>query len=285
MSRLTWISLAVAALCQIMLGAGIAQARDGTIEVMSFNVRLPIDKGVNSWERRRGLAAEMIRRIAPDVIGTQELHKRQGDDIVRLLPAYGWIGIDRRGGHDDEHMGLFYRRDRLNLIEFGNFWLSDTPDVPGSISWGHPLPRMTTWALFETKDDKRRFYVLNTHFPYRAEDEDARMKGALMLRQRIDALPADIPVVLTGDFNTTPDSQIHAALTERLADVRIAAPSRSGPDDTFHNFTGKADRRIDWILTRGLDVRSTQTVTDHRGEMQTSDHFPIVATLAWPTSR
>lgn len=282
MSRLTWIWAVAAALAQLLLASGAAQARGGAIEVMSFNVRLPIDKGVNSWENRRGLAADMIERIAPDVIGTQELHKRQGDDIVRLLPAYGWIGIDRRGGHDDEHMGLFYRRDRLNLIEFGNFWLSDTPDVPGSITWEHPLPRMATWALFETKADKRRFYVFNTHFPYRAEDEDARMKGALMLRERIGALPADIPVVLTGDFNTTPDSQVHAALTERLTDVRIAAPSRVGPDDTFHNFTGKADRRIDWILTRGLKVREASTVTDHRGPLQTSDHFPIVATLAWP---
>lgn len=264
----------------LLFAPSLAAAREPVVRVMTFNVRVPIDKEAErTWEARLPVAVAMIRRAAPDIIGTQELHKRQGDDIVARLPNYAWFGIDRRGGHADEHMGLFYRRDRLTLIDSGNFWLSDTPDVPGSISWGNLYPRMVTWGLFETKAGKRRFYAYNTHLPYRPEDEAARVKGATMIAQRIAALPADMPVVLTGDFNATPDTGAHKALP--LADAWLTAPRRTGPAETFHAFTGKADRRIDWIFSRGFRVKSAATLTDHKGSVQTSDHFPVIAELAF----
>jgi endonuclease/exonuclease/phosphatase family metal-dependent hydrolase len=261
----------------------IAAARTPPLRVMTFNVRLlPAADGPNAWQHRRELAARMIARTAPDVFGTQELFKEQGDYLVSRLRNYSWMGIDRRGGHADEHMGLFYRRDRLRIVESGDFWLSDTPSVPGSISWNHLYPRMVTWALFETRSGRRRFYVFNTHLPYRAEDEEARNKGAALLLARIDAMAGGTPVVLTGDFNTTPNSRVHALLTTRFADAWDSASRRSGPAETFHNFTGTADRRIDWILLRGFTARYVRTVTDHRGALQTSDHFPVIAELNWP---
>src|SRR5688500_12608548 len=108
-----------------------------TLRAMSFNVRLPVEPdGPNPREARRALAAKTIRDADPDVIGTQELHKPQGDYLVSQLPDYAWFGTSRRGDHSDEHMGVFYRRDRLRVLESGDFWLSDTPEVPGSISWG-----------------------------------------------------------------------------------------------------------------------------------------------------
>ena len=84
----------------------------------------------------------------------------------------------RGGGADDEHMGVLYRTDALRLVESGDFWLSDTPDVVGSITWGNLYPRMVTWGLFESRDDGRRFYLFNTHFPYRDEDDAARTRCA-----------------------------------------------------------------------------------------------------------
>jgi endonuclease/exonuclease/phosphatase family metal-dependent hydrolase len=253
------------------------------LRVMSFNVRLPIEAdGLNRWAARRDLAAAVIARERPDVIGTQELHKRQGDDLIGRLPGYAWFGIDRRGGHADEHMGVVYNRRTLRLIGFGQFWLSDTPHVPGSISWGHPYPRMVTWAIFERSADKRRFRLLNTHLPYRAEDDAARIKGATMIVRSLRNLPGDdLPTVLTGDFNTTPDSAAYRILTARLADTRNAAPRRGGPAETFHAYTGTADRRIDWILTSGFTPLAARTLTDHAGPVWASDHFPIVAELAF----
>lgn len=255
------------------------------LRVMSFNVRLPVESdGINRWEARRDIAAAAIRRERPDVIGTQELHKRQGDDLIARLPGYDWFGIDRRGGHADEHMGVLYNRRTLRLVESGQFWLSDTPDVPGSISWNHPYPRMVTWAIFERTKDKRRFRFLDTHLPYRAEDEAARTKGAAMIVGRLATLPgADLPTVLTGDFNTTPDSEAYRVLTAALVDTRLAAPRRNGPEKTFHNYTGTPDRRIDWILATGFTVRAARTLTDHRGPVWASDHFPVVADLRFAT--
>ena len=279
---LRWLT---AAFCLISTLSAPASAQDAPIEVMTFNVRLPIaSDGANTWENRRDLFIETITETMPDVIGTQELFKLQGDYLIERLPDYAWFGIDRRGGHADEHMGVFYRRDRLTLIELGNFWLSDTPTVPGSITWGHPLPRMATWAVFESKANGRRFYVVNTHFPYREEDGDARLKGAQAIADWIARIPPDMPVVLMGDFNAVPESPAYALLAGALTDVRTAAEEVEGPDATFHNFTGKGDKRIDWIMTRGFDPESVRTVTKHRGDRYPSDHFPVIAELDWITA-
>jgi endonuclease/exonuclease/phosphatase family metal-dependent hydrolase len=267
----------------LMLAAAIgiatpALGRD--LRVMSVNVRVPVDAdGANRWEARRDLFAATVARADPDVIGTQELHQRQGDDILRRLPRYNWFGRDRRGGHADEHMGIFYRRDRLTLIDQGDFWLSDTPAVPGSISWGHPYPRMVTWGRFRDAQG-RRVVLLDTHFPYRAGDEDARAKAAALIMTRIESIAGGDPVILTGDFNTVPGSETHRVLTQGLTDARLSTEKPSGPAATFHNFTGTPDRRIDWILVRGFGVDAFTTDTAHDGQRYPSDHFPIITDLS-----
>ena len=248
------------------------------LRVMTFNVRLPLEQdGANRWEARRDLMVDVLRAENADVIGTQELHKHQGDELIRRLPGYEWFGEGRRGGEGDEHMGVFYRKDRLRVRASGNFWLSDAPDVPGSITWGNLFPRMVTWAQFERIGDGLRFVLFNTHLPYRTEDESARVRSAELINARLRELSPNEIVILVGDFNDTPESRTHAALTTTLTDALTASPKRSGPDATFHGFTGKADRRIDWILFRGLRVKQIKTVTTNRDGRYPSDHFPVVA--------
>jgi endonuclease/exonuclease/phosphatase family metal-dependent hydrolase len=250
------------------------------LRVMTFNVRLLTDSdGANKWDARRDLVAEMLRAEDPDVIGTQELFKRQGDEIVERLPQYVWFGEGRRGGDDDEHMGVFYRKDRLRVRESGNFWLSDTPEVAGSRTWGNLFPRMVTWARLERIADGATFTLYNTHFPYRDSDEPVRIRCAELIRSRLAKLPPNERVILIGDFNTTPESQAHATFTSLLTDAWMAADKRSGPEGTFHNFTGKPERRIDWILFRGLKADWIKTVTTQRDGRYPSDHFPVVAEL------
>jgi endonuclease/exonuclease/phosphatase family metal-dependent hydrolase len=254
-----------------------------TLRVMTFNVRLPMaSDGPERWEARRDLFVETVRAQHPDVFGTQELYREQGDYVVAKLPGYTWFGMGRKGDDGDEHMGVFYRTDELRVLDSGNFWLSDTPDVPGSDTWGTPFPRMVTWARFQWKDDGRTFVLFNTHLPYRESDDVAREKGAAVILKRMAKLPPDELFVLTGDFNTTPDSKVHAMLTAHLRDAWQAAPHRGGPDKTFHDFTGKPSERIDWILVRGFRVRDVRTVTTHDGRLYPSDHFPVVADLQWP---
>jgi len=264
----------------------VAPAAAQPLRVMSFNVRYPSkDDGANLWEKRRDLAAAMIRREHPEVIGTQELFQRQGDDLVARLPGYAWFGIDRRGGHADEHMGVLYDTRRLKLVQSGQFWLSDTPDVVASITWGNIFPRMVTWAIFERigkgPDKGRRFRLLDTHFPYRDQDDAAREKSARLIVSQLGTLPgAELPTVLTGDFNTTPESTAWTVLAGALTDTRIAAPTRTGPEGTWHAFTGKPDTRIDGIFVRGFTALRAETLTDHKGPVWASDHFPVIADLA-----
>lgn len=259
------------------------------LRVMTFNVRLPTDAdGEDRWIKRRDLLVQTLRETRPDVVGTQELFAEQGDYIVQHLPGYAWFGRGRSGDASktaDEHMGVFYRKDALQVIESGDFWLSDTPDVAGSITWGNLFPRMVTWALFERSADGRRFYLFNTHLPYRDQDEPIRARGVTLLRDRIAALPADVPVVVTGDFNTTPDTPVHALISRDLADAWSGSTRRSGPEGTFHAFKGQADRRIDWILVRGLEARTIETVTRNQNGRYPSDHFPVLTELAWPAGR
>lgn len=268
-----WIA-ALAALC----ACAPAWAQD-TLTVMSLNIRYPNPQdGANVWEKRRSLTISTIRAAAPDLIGTQELYQRQGNDIVKALPQYAWFGTDRYGGHRDEHMGIFYRRDRLKIVAQGQFWLSETPEKPGSMSWGIDLPRLVNWAVFETRDG-RRFRFYDTHFPHRDEDEGAREQAARLLAGRIAAGPKDMPVILTGDFNTVDSSAAHRVLTAALADAWMSRPDHAGPSFTFHDFTGKGDRRIDWIMTRGFAVERIATVDAHRGAVYPSDHYPVVARM------
>ena len=267
----------------VSFGLTGARLRAQTLRVMTFNVRTGIaNDGLNDWNHRRDIMVRTIREQHPDVFGTQELNKFQGDYLVSKLPQYIWFGIGRRGDDGDEHMGVFYRTDRLRVIDSGNYWLSDTPDKPGSITWGNPYPRMVTWALFERKADGRRFYYCNTHFPYRDQDELARTRSAQEILTRLNALPAGLPIVMTGDFNSAPDKPDHAVLTSLLDDAWISAGSHGRPEKTFHNFTGIPDRRIDWILYRDFRALTTQTVTTQQDGRYPSDHFPVAAVLAWP---
>ncbi|MCX7514758.1 endonuclease/exonuclease/phosphatase family protein [Frateuria hangzhouensis] len=276
----------------LALASGIASAEASSdahdLRVMTFNVRYgEADDGINAWPQRRNLMVRVIKQEHPDIMGTQELLSPQGDYLAQHLPDYTWFGMGRNGNeinkNSNEHMGVFYDKTRLDVLESGNFWLSQTPDKPGSIGAGLLMPRMVTWAKFRDRRSGKAFYYYDTHFPYRdgEEAEATRERCAEQIRQRLAQLPGSVPVVLTGDFNTTPDSRTHASLTEVLHDARTSAPRREGQEGTFHNFTGKADRRIDWILYRGMKAEAVRTITTHDGKVYPSDHFPVVADFSW----
>ncbi|KRG77843.1 endonuclease [Stenotrophomonas chelatiphaga] len=252
------------------------------LKVMSFNVRTPADTAPQKrWPDRREALVATIRTAHPDVMGTQELVKEQADYVAAQLPDYRWFGEGRRGGDGDEHMGVFYDSKALALEQSGNFWLSDTPEMPGSISWGNLFPRMVTWGLFRRVADGRRFYLFNTHLPYRDEDEPRRVRSAQAIVAHLKTLPADIPVVVTGDFNSEPGGPTYAAFTTALQDARTQVAEPLGPKKTFHDFTGKATTELDWVLVRGFKARSFATLDARVDGILPSDHFPLVVELEW----
>ncbi len=250
-----------------------------TLRVMTFNVRMPSPQdGDNLWEKRRELFTDTVKKYAPDVMGTQELFKHQGDYIVARLPEYAWFGVSRRGNEQDEYMGVFYKKDALTLEESGNFWLSETPSVPGSIAWNMSLPRMATWGVFRTKAGLR-FLLVNTHYAHRGEDGEARLNSSKLIRKWIESRTKKLPVVLTGDFNTGEGTPPYVELTGALTDAWKVAAEKSGPEGTFHGFKGTPGAaRIDWILfSAPWTVSVARTVDDQRAPIYPSDHFGVLA--------
>lgn len=276
--RLLWTLLAAA---MIALPAWAE-----TLKVMSYNIRFPNKgDGANYWDNRREVAIDMLRRFSPDLIGTQELFFRQGEDIVTALPEYVWLGTARYGIHTNEYMGIFFRKDRFTLEAMGQFWLSETPDVPGSMSWNVSLPRLATWVRLLDKRTGKPFYFLDTHFAHRREDDAARTESAKVIAAFLAKLPTDLPIVLTGDFNTGPGSGAHKALTQTMKDAWDSAAERKGPVGTFHGFKGGEtnEGRIDWVLFRApWKVTLAETITVHSGELYPSDHYPVMASFELP---
>lgn len=282
-----WLAL-LALVVLLVASCRSLEPADAPLRVMSVNVRVPVAAdGPDRWEARRPLLVEVLRDTRPDLIGTQELVPAQAEAIVAELPVYDWVGRGRSGEiakPGDEHMGVFWRRDRLRLLDAGDFWLSDTPDRPGTTSWGNLYPRLVSWGLFERIADGRRLYLFNTHLPYREEDADARLRAAGLLLARLSRLPADVPVILTGDFNEDAGGAVHRLLRPALEDAWEQAPHREGPDATFHGFSGQGTRRIDWVLSRGLRVRAAGTLTTSEAGRYPSDHFPVLVDFDWPAN-
>jgi endonuclease/exonuclease/phosphatase family metal-dependent hydrolase len=273
--------LAIALLC---LAAALPASAE-TLRVMSFNVRYAAKSdGPDIWENRRDFMVSTIRKYNPDLIGTQELLYAQGQYLDEAMPEYKWFGVSRRGNREDEHMGVFYRTDRLNLIDSGDYWLSLTPERPGSSAWDMSLPRMVTWGLFELKSNGTKFLFTNTHFAHRREDETARLMSARIIAHRLSLYDASLPLVVTGDFNAPASGPTYETFTALLKDAWTDAAKRSGPEGTFHGFTGKPrEARIDWIMYRApWKTLEAHTLTDNRDGRYPSDHFPIFAVFELP---
>ena len=251
--------------------------------VMTFNLRYASASPPNAWSARRPAAKALWDRVRPDVVGTQEGLYQQIKDLAADQPDFAWIGLGREGGSRGEFMAIFYRRARLTPLEFDHFWLSDTPDVIGSTTWGNSNRRMVTWVKFRDGASGRDFYIFNTHFDH--EVQTAREKSAELLWSRIEALRTRQPVIVTGDFNAPAGhGAVYEKLVdpERLSDTWTASRERGPAIGTFHNYRGPRDggERIDWILSRGaVTIDRSEVVVDKLGEQYPSDHFPVLARL------
>lgn len=187
------------------------------LTVMSYNLRAShIDKEVNTWwHHRREVLAGTVLKYQPAVIGTQEGLRDQLLDLLSLLPpSWRLFGCSRRGeSEDDEHSALIYNTDEVEFRKGGDFWLSPTPDVPGSSAWGSCFPRMATWAKFKQLSTGHLFYIVNTHMDH--VSEQARVEGAKVLLKTIEKLRRkNRAVIVTGDFNAAPGQGSYEVLRD-----------------------------------------------------------------------
>jgi endonuclease/exonuclease/phosphatase family metal-dependent hydrolase len=270
--------------------SGRAEDSGSPLCVMTYNLRYASPNPPNAWPTRRPLIRDVIQQAAPDVIGTQEGLYQQVKDLAADLPEFAWIGLGREGGSKGEFMAVFYRKARLEPLAFDHFWLSDTPEVIGSTTWGNSNRRMVTWVKFRDRAAGGEFFLFNTHFDHQIQL--AREKSAELVRQRVTALGTNAPVLLIGDFNAAAQTnQAYTTLTADafFTDAWLAARERRGEGvGTFNDFKAAVPNgpRIDWILARGaVSVDSAETVTFTRDGQFPSDHFPVVARVRWGTSR
>jgi endonuclease/exonuclease/phosphatase family metal-dependent hydrolase len=271
----------------VLLQGSIAVSQSLDLRVMTFNLKYASETGENKWSDRRSVLKNAVLAEDPDLIGTQEGLYEQLKDIAEDLPAYEWIGLGRAGGSKDEFMAIFYKRDKFEPLAYDHFWLSDTPDVIGSRTWGHDNRRMVTWVLFREKAAGAEFFHWNTHFDHAVQE--AREKSADLLLSRIREAEPVRPVVVTGDFNAAQTNVVHERMLARedgktfLHDAWDEAEERDGEGlSTFNSWRGPntENNRIDWVLmTPGFRCKRAEVVTYQEDGQYPSDHFPVVCDL------
>ncbi|MGQ0815260.1 MAG: endonuclease/exonuclease/phosphatase family protein [Gemmatimonadota bacterium] len=287
------VFLALAAACSTGRLPDTSATSAEALRAMTFNIRYgTAPDSNNAWPHRRGLTFRVIDDFAPIVLGVQEALRFQLDEIERQLPHFSEIGVGRDDGmQKGEYAAILYDRRRLEVIDQGTFWLSDTPDVPGSMTWGNKYPRIVTWARFRERTNGSAFYVFNTHWDH--ESQPARERGALLLLERIRARPAPTdPVIVMGDFNAGPSNPAFQQLLTgavRLYDTILTLHPNATRTGTYHGFRGnRSGEKIDAILASPeWATLAAEIILLSENGVYPSDHFPVTATLLLlgPSSR
>ena len=269
------------------MAAGALPARCQELRVMSFNIRYgTADDAENHWEKRRDIVFDLLRRQRSDVIGLQEALRFQLDELLKALPEYAVVGVGRDDGKAaGEHCAILYRKSRFLMQENGTFWLSDTPEVPGSKSWGNRITRICTWARLIDRQMGRGLYVYNVHLDH--ESQPSRECSVRLLLERMRSRQKAEPILLLGDLNAGEENPATRFLTSQLdfplVDTFRVRRSDASDVGTFHAFRGvTSGAKIDYVFT-SLDfyVLDAQIVRDNRQGRYPSDHFPVTARLRW----
>lgn len=263
----------------------VQNSNSNSLRMMTYNIRFdnPAD-GVHAWPNRKELVASVIRFHKADIIGVQEALEYQIQDLMELLPGYDWVGVGRNEDGGGEFSAILYRSSVVAVKAAQTFWLSESPDEPGSKSWDSSLPRIATWAHFVTSSDGRELFVLNTHFDHRGEQ--ARLESARLLKEQVSKLANGLPVIVMGDLNATSEQPPLVLLSDTpLSDGRSLRDGfvhsivpHHGPASTWTGFTKiAADRRIDYIFaSEDLPIHYHAILTDKLEDRYPSDHLPVL---------
>jgi endonuclease/exonuclease/phosphatase family metal-dependent hydrolase len=249
------------------------------MNIITYNIRYntPSDKE-NAWPNRRGNVVELLKRHKADIFSVQEALYDQIMDLKDGISGYDYVGVGRDDGNiNGEFSAIYYNSNRFTLIENGTFWLSQTPNVP-SKSWDAALNRICTWARLKDKETRKTFYIFNTHFDHKGVK--ARKESAILILKKISEISGrKDPVILTGDFNLTPDEKPLVLIRQKLKDSRqISKSAVQGPEGTFNDFdfTSKLENRIDYIfVNKMVEINNYSVITDSKDNHYPSDHLPV----------
>lgn len=249
------------------------------ITICSFNIRgSNMDTGVNAWSNRKKMVIREFSNSQYDIVCMQEPLIDQIQDFLSI-GIYEWLGVSGQGTPDnDVFTPIFYNKKKLNVLDYGTFWLSETPDIV-SRGWDGKFPRICTWAKFRDIENCRSFYVFNTHLDH--VGEVAKLEGARLICRKIKEMTTEEAVFITGDMNSTPETPpIHTFLSE-FSNSREIATEKSGPTGTAHSY-GKLypPSQIDYIFVNEyISVIKAITLTKNSDPVYMSDHYPIVISV------
>ena len=248
---------------------------------MSYNIRYgSAEDGTNSWKYRWPATIEMLNEVKPDVFGVQEALDFQVEFISEMVRDYKGYGVGREDGkHDGEHMAIFWNKKTVKMIKSGTFWLSETPEKP-SMGWDAACYRTATWALMKDKKTGKKFYFVNTHLDH--VGREAQKNGLKLIVDRIASInPEGYPMVLTGDFNITPDNPGLVDLDKIMTSTRKIA-KKTDNKGTFNGWrTDRPGPVIDYIYMSGFSsVPVYETIVKKYADKPfISDHYPIMSVL------
>ena len=276
-------SLIVAAISAILFFSCVP-ADDPAIDVMSFNIRLDTQHdGPNAWPHRAGMVAGFVNDQIPDLLGMQEVLWHQYLYLDSALIGYGSVAAGRDDGlREGEACPVFYRLGRFDRLDRGSFWLSATPDVPGSVGWGAALTRVATWVRLYDKVNEDTLMFMNTHFDH--VSDSARVMSSGLLLGRLKELAGNNDFIITGDFNARPGSLAIERMTEEGYAVDSFILSETPPSGESYTFNGfkeePGEGRIDYIFVReGMKVLSHKTHRVIEEGIFISDHWPVTARI------
>lgn len=267
----------------IVLSAIPAILSSQHINLISYNIKYD-NKGdtINNWNDRKATMAALIQHYDADIIGTQEGLHHQIAYLDSALPNFSYLGVGRDDGKEKgEYTAIFYNTDKFKVLKTNTFWLSETPNKV-SKGWDAALERICTAALFEELDTKKQFWVLNTHFDH--VGDKARANSVQLIYKKISEFnTANLPVILMGDLNLTPETEAIQFLKKYMTDAKdISKKPFYGPIGTFNGFNQDKimEDRIDYFFVMNVNVLSYTHIDDRMANNKhISDHLPVMITI------
>lgn len=261
---------------------GVACNRTSEIKVMSYNIRLSSGTieadSIYHWEHRKQASLELMHQEQPTVFGLQEACPDQMDYMVENLPEYGYIGVGRDDGkRKGEFMSIFYKKDEVELIDGGTFWLSQTPDQVTK-GWDAACFRTCTWTILKKKDTGKKFVYLNTHLDHKGQE--ARKESIKLIVAKAEELTGGkLPVFITADFNSPTTNEIFKPMQSAMKDARVEAPVTDERGTLNCWGTTPPGVVIDHIFFRGAEAQKFEVLRDKDyGAPYVSDHYPVMLT-------
>eukprot|EP01136_Pigoraptor_vietnamica_P005592 Opistho-1_new@37442 len=255
-----------------------------SFSIATFNIRFdnPSDTG-NLWINRAPIVANLIRFHDFDIFGVQEGLKNQLDDISKALPAYGSYGHGRDDGKEaGEHSTIYYKKERFKLIKSGDFWLSETPDVPGKGWDATCCNRICSWVYLIDQKTNKKFYVFNVHFDH--QGVIARKESGKLMLRKIKEIAGNEPSLLTGDLNGNRQSEWYLSIANSglLSDSYNSVTYPYENNSSTNGFkTPRGKAVIDHIfMSKQFSATKWGILTDTYFGKYPSDHFPVVATVS-----